>query len=90
MELRKPKGKNDGSVQGKRYFSCPDNYGLLVKPSRVSLHGINGAKILAEQNSAAVVAQNIARATRSSEPEHPSEGEEVSPDRDIEETDEKF
>ncbi|XP_035829126.1 CAP-Gly domain-containing linker protein 3 [Aplysia californica] len=30
IELRKPKGKNDGSVQGKRYFTCPDNCGLLI------------------------------------------------------------
>ncbi|XP_035829127.1 CAP-Gly domain-containing linker protein 4-like [Aplysia californica] len=67
IELRKPKGKNDGSVQGKRYFTCPDNCGLLVKPSRVSLRGINGAKILAEQNASLAVAQNIARATRHSE-----------------------
>ncbi|XP_059153165.1 CAP-Gly domain-containing linker protein 3-like isoform X2 [Physella acuta] len=50
VELRKPKGKNDGSVQGKRYFTCPPNCGLIVKPSRVTLRGINGAKILAEQN----------------------------------------
>ena len=67
IELRKPKGKNDGSVQGKRYFSCPENYGIIVKPSRVSLRGINGAKILAEQSASLAVAQNIARATRNSE-----------------------
>jgi len=67
VELRKPKGKNDGSVNGKRYFTCPENCGILVKPSRVSLRGINGAKILAEQNSALAVAQNIARATRHSD-----------------------
>lgn len=54
VELRKPKGKNDGSVQGKRYFTCPPNCGLIVKPSRVTLRGINGAKILAEQNAHAI------------------------------------
>ncbi|CAL1530139.1 unnamed protein product [Lymnaea stagnalis] len=64
VELRKPKGKNDGSVQGKRYFTCPPNCGLLVKPSRVTLRGINGAKILAEQNA---VSQHITRTSRCSD-----------------------
>ncbi|KAI8786616.1 CAP-Gly domain-containing linker protein 3 [Biomphalaria glabrata] len=64
VELRKPKGKNDGSVQGKRYFTCPPNCGLIVKPSRVTLRGINGAKILAEQNA---VSQGISRHSRNSE-----------------------
>ncbi|ELU18914.1 hypothetical protein CAPTEDRAFT_180238 [Capitella teleta] len=46
LELRGPKGKNDGSVQGKRYFTCRPNHGLLVRPSKVSVRGINGAKLL--------------------------------------------
>ena len=84
VELRKPKGKNDGSVNGKRYFTCPENCGILVKPSRVSLRGINGAKILAEQNAALAMAQNIARATR----ERPSSRGEHLHDR--EESEERF
>ncbi|BFY99568.1 hypothetical protein BsWGS_02608 [Bradybaena similaris] len=70
VELRKPKGKNDGSVQGKRYFTCPLNCGLLVKPSRVTVRGINGAKILAEQNALLGGTQNIGRTSRSSENLH--------------------
>ncbi|XP_071953459.1 CAP-Gly domain-containing linker protein 4-like isoform X2 [Antedon mediterranea] len=46
VELRTSKGKNDGSVQGKRYFTCKPNYGLLVRPSRVTVRGIKGDKLL--------------------------------------------
>lgn len=28
-------GKNNGEVQGKKYFSCPDNYGIFVRPNQV-------------------------------------------------------
>ena len=31
VELDRPKGKNDGSVQGTRYFSCKPLYGLFTK-----------------------------------------------------------
>lgn len=46
VELRKPKGKNDGSVQGQRYFTCKPNHGLMVRPNRVTVRGINGSKLL--------------------------------------------
>ena len=35
IHLAEPKGKNNGSVQGKVYFTCPDNYGLLVRQNQV-------------------------------------------------------
>ncbi|KAH8998801.1 dynein associated protein-domain-containing protein [Lactarius hatsudake] len=37
IELFEPVGKNDGSVQGVSYFSCPMNYGVFVKASQVKL-----------------------------------------------------
>ncbi|KAH8872571.1 Dynactin subunit 1 [Schistosoma japonicum] len=33
--LDEPKGKNNGTVQGKRYFACEENHGIFVRPSQV-------------------------------------------------------
>uniref|UniRef100_A0A8R1TYF8 CAP-Gly domain-containing protein n=1 Tax=Onchocerca volvulus TaxID=6282 RepID=A0A8R1TYF8_ONCVO len=35
VELDQPVGKNDGSVQGKRYFTCKAPYGLFAAASKV-------------------------------------------------------
>lgn len=50
LELRRPKGRNDGSVGGRRYFSCPPGYGVLVRPSRITYRGINGARLVDENS----------------------------------------
>ena len=52
VELRSPRGKNDGSVRGKRYFSCKPSHGLLVRPNKVSVRGINGARLLSDSSGA--------------------------------------
>lgn len=48
LELRSAKGKNDGAVGEKRYFTCKPYHGVLVRPSRVTYRGINGSKLVDE------------------------------------------
>uniref|UniRef100_A0A669C3U5 Dynactin subunit 1 n=1 Tax=Oreochromis niloticus TaxID=8128 RepID=A0A669C3U5_ORENI len=35
--LDEPKGKNDGTVQGKRYFTCEENHGIFVRQSQIQV-----------------------------------------------------
>ncbi|KFQ28143.1 CAP-Gly domain-containing linker protein 4 [Merops nubicus] len=46
LELRSAKGRNDGSVGERRYFSCRPRHGVLVRPSRVTYRGISGARLV--------------------------------------------
>lgn len=37
IELDEPSGKNDGSVDGHRYFTCPTARGIFVQPNRIQI-----------------------------------------------------
>ncbi|KAI0091545.1 CAP Gly-rich domain-containing protein [Irpex rosettiformis] len=37
IEYDEPIGKNDGSVQGEKYFTCKPNFGVFVRPDRVTI-----------------------------------------------------
>ena len=37
VELDEPVGKNNGTVQDKEYFSCPDRHGIFTLQSRLQL-----------------------------------------------------
>ena len=39
LELEKPKGKNNGTVKGRWYFTCKDKYGTFVQASGISIDG---------------------------------------------------
>ena len=46
LELRGRKGKHDGAVDGRRYFTCKAGHGVFVRPCNVTVRGINGAKLV--------------------------------------------
>ncbi len=47
LELRDPReGRHDGEVKGRRYFSCRPSHGVVLRPRMISVHGINGEKLL--------------------------------------------
>jgi dynactin 1 len=37
VELNEPNGKNDGTVQGIKYFTCKPNHGMFIRPSQVKV-----------------------------------------------------
>ena len=48
VELDGPTGKNNGSVQGKSYFSCRNGYGVFVRPAGTKLIDISPRRSIDE------------------------------------------
>ena len=46
LELRNPVGKHDGVVEGKRYFHSKMYHGVMIRPRKLSVHGISGEDLL--------------------------------------------
>ncbi|XP_070403129.1 dynactin subunit 1 isoform X7 [Nothobranchius furzeri] len=44
--LDEPKGKNDGTVQGKRYFTCEENQGIFVRQSQKDLYLVSSPGVV--------------------------------------------
>ncbi|XP_041368819.1 dynactin subunit 1-like isoform X2 [Gigantopelta aegis] len=43
--LDEPVGKNNGTVQGKTYFSCPDGHGIFVRQSQITpIEGVGDSR----------------------------------------------
>src|SRR5271169_1844111 len=52
VELDGPTGKNNGTVQGKAYFSCRDGYGVFVRPAGVKLIDVSSLRSIDESSRA--------------------------------------
>lgn len=50
VELVEGSGKNDGSVAGRRYFECRQNYGVFVRPSTLEVAGGPKASMSASES----------------------------------------
>ncbi|XP_050689682.1 CAP-Gly domain-containing linker protein 4-like isoform X2 [Eriocheir sinensis] len=46
VELRSAKGRHDGTVRGRRYFTSKPRHGVMVRPNKVYVRGINGSKLV--------------------------------------------
>ncbi|XP_045557479.1 dynactin subunit 1 isoform X10 [Salmo salar] len=72
--LDEPKGKNDGTVQGKRYFQCDENCGIFVRQSQIQLveDGVTSpdipesstAKFLSKQKDMPEIPKSVKQAPR--------------------------
>lgn len=46
IQLDTPDGKNDGTVKGQRYFTCPMFFGLFSKPGALTVETVDNNELL--------------------------------------------
>lgn len=73
MELDKPKGKNNGTVKGRWYFSCKDKFGCFVQATGFT---VNGKAVTSKK-------KKIKKKSKKSKHEEPEEKEREIPSTDI-------
>ncbi|XP_039262421.2 dynactin subunit 1-like [Styela clava] len=57
-----PKGKNDGTVQGKRYFECGENFGVFVRQQHINvIPQDSGGEQASELKTPKSVSKNVKR-----------------------------
>lgn len=62
--LEEAKGKNNGTLKGQTYFTCPENYGVFVRPTQLTIIGGGNVGSSSEDIASAEITSNAA--TRSS------------------------
>lgn len=63
VELEDASGKNDGSVQGQRFFECEQGHGMFLRPTGVG-------RILEQPTSKPKAAPKTSTATTATKPKH--------------------
>ncbi|KAK4470950.1 hypothetical protein MN116_006456 [Schistosoma mekongi] len=56
--LDEPKGKNNGTVQGKRYFACEENHGIFVRPSQLAFLDGQDVSSIMESSTSSVLSES--------------------------------
>jgi len=67
VELKTPDGKNDGTVQNKKYFNCPPNHGVFVQQVKRKIEPaelLSKIEKLKSENDQIAVLKNEIRQTR--------------------------
>ena len=56
VQLELPVGKNDGAVDGVRYFYCPSGHGVFVRPDAVEVSSRASSSVKRSNNAPLVIA----------------------------------
>ena len=63
--LDEGKGKNNGVVKGKEYFSCPDNFGIFVRQAQLRILLDDGSTLPSLMSSSGIRPPSVASSTTS-------------------------